>query len=169
MTGRIAGVAAAVAATVALVIVGTGAAPTVLGGVGALAVWWGLLRRRSAAITVGCAALFAALLWTGVTSGGDVSSSGLELGADGWALLAAAGAIVLAWTVGRTSVELRGDLSEAATRRLEATHVAGTTVLVGGATGIAVLPEVVTVRPSPLGLALVVFGAVTLTTALWLE
>lgn len=169
MTGRIAGVAAGLAGVVALVLVGTGAGPTIVGGLGLAVLSGGLLRRRSAAITLGCAGLFAALLWTGVAGGGTGATSGAGAGAANWAILAAAGAIVLAWTIGRTSVDLRRELSDTDTRRLEATQVAGRTLLVGGATGIALLPGTTTVRPSPLGLALVLFGAVTLTSALWLE
>lgn len=167
MTGRITGCGAGLAGLVAFVLVGTGAGPTVLGGLGVLALGGGVLRGRLGAVSVGCASLFGALLWAGVRSGG--AATGASPGAGGWAIVAAGGAIVLAWTLGRSSVELRRDLPDADTRRLESTQVAGTTVLVGGAVAIVSLPGLLTVGSSPLGLVLVVFGAVTLTTAVWLE
>ena len=106
--------------------------------------------------------MFAALLWATASPPG--AAGGL-----GPSVVAAGCAILLAWTTGRTSVQLQRDLPRADTLRLEATHVAGTTTLVCGAGSIALLPGVLTIHPSPLGLVLVAFGAIVLTAGLFLQ
>lgn len=157
MTERFTGVVAAIAAIVAFLLTGSGPRPTLVGLAGVVLLVAGVGRVRGDAITVGAGCLFAATLLAGTG------------GVEGPSVVAATAAVVVAYTVGQTSVELRTDLSGADVRRLSYTHVAGTTVLVGGAAGVVLLPSALTVRPSPLGLALVLFGAVALTAALLLE
>ncbi|AGN01935.1 hypothetical protein L593_09950 [Salinarchaeum sp. Harcht-Bsk1] len=163
MTGRLAGACATLASTIALVLVGTGTWPTLLGGAGLALLLGGLVRRRIGAVTLGCTGSFAALLFA------TASDPGTAGGLGSWSVVAAGGAIVLAWTTGRTSVQLRTELPRANTTRLEATHVAGTTVLLGAACSIALLPGVITIYPSPLGLVLVAFGAIVLSAGLFVD
>lgn len=153
MSPRVTDAGAVCAALLAFVLSGTSAPATLQGGLGVLLLLAGLRRRRRALLTVGCAGLFGATLYAGAT------------GAGGWTVVAASGAAVVAWTAGQTSVELETALPEADVRRLAFTHLAGTTALVSAAAALALVPQYLDVTPSPLGLVLVLFGAVALTTA----
>lgn len=154
MTGRLTGAVAIAAAIPAVVLVGTGPVATVVGVAGLAALVAGLAAGRGAAVTLGSAGLFAATLAAGVEGVGAPT------------VVTASGATVVAWTVGRTSVDLRSDLSGTDARRLEATHAAGTTAIVGAACAIALLPRFLSISPSPLGLVLLLGGAIALTAAL---
>jgi len=152
--GAVAGAASGAAAVAALVLAGVDAASTLaaLGGAVVL-VAAGLLAGRRGAVTVGAGGLGAA-----------VTAAGLA-GASAPAVAAGAAATVLAWTTGQTSAELRGRERDVATTGLELVHVAGTTGLVGAAAVLAVAPRALSFEPSPLGVALVLFGGVALTAA----
>jgi hypothetical protein len=142
---------ALLAALAGVVLAGVDPLSTLAGvsGVGLLAA--GLARRSRPAVTVGAASLGAAVVLGGVA------------GAGGPAVVAATAVAVLAWTAGQTSVELADNGVAARTARFELTHVAGTSVLLAAVAGATLLPRVVRVRASPLGLALVLLGAVCLT------
>lgn len=153
MSSRFTGAVAACAGLLAFVLSGTGGLSTLLGAGGVLALLGGLRLRRRGAVTLGCACLFGATVLAGVDGAGT------------WTVVTASGAAVVAWTVGQTSAELATDLQGANVSRLSFTHVAGTVALVGAAATLSLVPQYLAVTPSPLGLALVLFGAVTLTTA----
>lgn len=155
--GRLSGVAALIAAILVVVLVGTGAVPTLLGALGVVAVAAGLVSSRSRVLAVGVLAGFGAILLGGVA------------GIDAPSAVAAGVASVLAWTAGSTSIELRDEIGRTGTLRLEATHVAGTTVLVGGVGAVVLAATIVPVDASPVGLALVVFGALCIAAGLALE
>jgi len=152
--GTVTGATALLAALGGLVLAGVDGLST-LAGVGGLALLAvGLVRRTRPAVTLG-----AGCLGTAVVLGGLA-------GAERSAVVAATAAAVLAWTTGQTSVELADHGAAARTARFEVTHVAGTGLLLAAVAGVTLLPRVVRVTPSPLGLALVVLGAVCLTGAL---
>jgi len=156
--GAVAGAASGAAAVAALVLAGVDAASTLAGLGGAVVlVAAGLLAGRRGAVTAGAGGL-----------GVAVTAAGLA-GASAPALAAGAAAAVLAWTTGQASVELRRRRErDVATTRLELAHVAGTTGLVGAAAVLAVAPRALSFRPSPLGVALVLFGGVALAAAVLL-
>ncbi|WP_324755921.1 DUF7519 family protein [Haloarcula sp. GH36] len=101
------------------------------------------------------AALFAEVLLAGVQ------------GASTTTVLAAGVGTVLAWTFAHSALELRDDLGEARSRRLELSHTAGTTALVAGAAIVAaVLFRASSFELPPLALAALVLAGVALTAAL---
>lgn len=153
--GRIAAGYATGAALVAFGLAGVGTLATALGAFGLIAVAVGSIRGRVALVTAGCVVQFGAIVAGGAAGAGTAQ------------LVGAAAALVVAWTVGRTAVELRGALDSAAdSHSLEATHAAGTTAVALGAAGVAVAPTVVSVDSSPVGVALLLVGGVCLTAAL---
>lgn len=144
--------ATALLATIACVgLAGVDPLSTLAGIGGLVGVVVGLGRRTRPAVTLGCGCLGAAVVL------------GAVAGAGGPATVAATGTVLFAWTAGQTSCELADHGRTARTMRLELTHVAGTALLVGGAAGVALLPRLLRVTPSPVGLALVLLGAVCLT------
>lgn len=155
--GLAAGVASGAAGLAAVVLAGVDGASTLvaLGSVAVLVVA-GLLAGRRDGVTVGAAGLGVA-----VTAAGLAGASAPEVAA-------AAAATVVAWTTGQTAVELAGRERDAPTVSLELAHVAGTTGLVGAAAVVAVAPRALSFRASPLGVALVLFGGVALTSAVLL-
>ncbi|MFC6975058.1 hypothetical protein ACFQL1_10920 [Halomicroarcula sp. GCM10025709] len=101
------------------------------------------------------AALFGAVLLAGVQ------------GASTTTVLAGGVGTVLAWTFAHSALELRDDLGEARSRRLELSHTAGTTGLVAGAAVVAaVLFRASSFELPPLALAALVLAGVALTAAL---
>jgi len=152
--GAASGGAALVAALCAVVLAGVDGLSTLagLGGTGLLAV--GLVRRTRPAVTLGAAGLGGAVVLGGVA------------GAGGPAVAGATATAVLAWTAGQTSVELTDHGTAARTTRFEVAHLAGTSLLLGTAVGVALLPRFLRVEPSPLGTTLVLVGGVCLTGAL---
>jgi|GEM_PF-1049167 len=156
-TGWLAGGSALLAALAAPILTGTGAGSTLAGVAGLLLVGVGLARRRAGAVSLGASGLFAGTLLGGVSGVGAPS------------VVTAAAATVVAWTAGRTSIQLRNEFGGVVTVRLEAVHVAGTTVLVGGAGALVLLPGLAPIQRSPLGLVLVVVGGVAVAAALAVE
>jgi hypothetical protein len=155
--GRLAAGYATGAAVVAFVLAGVGALATVLGALGLIGIAVGAFRGRAGLVTVGSLGQFGAIVTGGVAGAGAPQ------------LVAAGGAVVVAWTVGRTATELRAALDTAAeSRRLEATHAAGTSAVTLAAAGIAIAPTVVSVEATPVGVALLLVGGICLTAALTL-
>ena len=152
--GALSGGTALVAALLGVVLAGVDPLSTLtgLGGTGLLAA--GLVRRTRPAVTLGAAGLGGAVVLGGVA------------GAGGAAVVGAAAAVVLAWTAGQTSVELADHGHAARTRRFELIQLAGTSLLLGAAAGLALAPRFLRVDPSPIGVALVLVGGVCLTGAL---
>jgi hypothetical protein len=153
--GRLAAAYATGAGVVALVLAGVGAVATALGALGLCGIAAGSLRGRASLVTVGSVGQFGAVVVGGVAGAGTAQ------------LVGAAAALVVAWTVGRTAAELRGELDGAAdTRRLEATHAAGTSAVAVGAAGVAVAPTMLSVDASPVGIGLLLVGGICLTATL---
>lgn len=139
-------------ATYALVAVGT--VTVVVGGVGVLALAAGHARRSRRLADAGTACLFCAVVVATVLGLAPVTA------------LAAAVALVLAWTFAHSAVDLRAALGSAPSHDLELAHVAGTTLLVAGAGAAAFLAFGVRLDVSPTVALAVLLGAVGLTAAL---
>lgn len=102
----------------------------------------------------------------GVALFGAVLLAGVQ-GASTATVLAGGVGTVLAWTFAHSALELRDDLGEARSRRLELSHTAGTTGLVAGAAVVAaVLFRASSFELPPLALAALVLAGVALTAAL---
>jgi hypothetical protein len=137
----------------ALAAVGT---PTVAAGsVGVLALAAGHVHRSRRLADAGAAALFVQLVVATVGGLGPTTA------------LAAAVALVLAWTFAHSAVDLRATLGTAPSGDLELAHLAGTTGIALVAAVAAVLTFGVSLGDLPPAVALaVLFGAIGLTAAL---
>lgn len=153
-TGRRSAAVALAAGGVAALLSSVTTLTTLLGlaSVAVLAV--GLRALSRPLVSVAALGLFGALL----LGGGASTRPDLTL--------AAGIATLLSWTFAQTAVDLPGSLGTAPTARLERTHVAGTTAVVG-ATGIAtyLLYGLDWGRLPPLAVACLLVGAVSLTVA----
>ena len=151
------GVAVTAVAIVALAVL-VAPAPTPLGVVlaGALLLAIGLVRRRERWLALGGSALL-----------GGVVLAGIDGRSTGW-FLAAAVPAVLAWTSGRHTVRLAGQVGRAAgTRQVELVHTIATVAVLGVGGGTAYLvAQSMSGGQSPLVLALLLVAAVAFTVAL---
>lgn len=140
-------------AAFALAAVGT---PTVaLGSVGVLALAAGHTRQSRRLVDAGVACLFAQLLGATLQGLGPTTA------------LAAAAALVLAWTFAHSAVDLRATLGTAPSGDLELAHLAGTTGLVLVAGAVAFVTFGVSLGDISPAVALAfLLGAVGLTAAL---
>lgn len=118
--------AAVAASAFTLLVVGEGRLAVLAGVAGVVATAAGVLTGRQLPVTVGAVCLFAEVLFAGGAGVGPLF------------LVAGTVAAVAAWSFGGAAVELTDAFEPGAdARSLEAVHVAGTVVLVGG-TGAAV-------------------------------
>jgi hypothetical protein len=139
-------------AAFALVAVGW---PTVLlGAVGLLALAGSLAESSRRLADAGAAALFLAVLVATLQGVGP------------FATLAAAGALVCAWTFAHAGVDLRGTLGTAPSGGLELAGLAGTAGLVAVAAAVAVLAYGVSLGADPTVALVFLAGAVGLVAAL---
>lgn len=154
-SGRTTAIAAVVAGLLPAVLAGVDAVASLVGLGSLVLLGWGVRRGSGVAVTVAAVALFGELLLAGAA------------GVDAGSLLAGASGVVLALTFGHASVDLATGAGRAPTRDHELAHVAGTSVLVGGAAAvIGLLSTVDWGQLPPLAVALLVLGAVALLAAL---
>lgn len=149
-------IAALAAAAVAALLAGVSTLTTVLGLTGVAVLAGGLWRRSRPVVTVAALCLLGATL----LGGGASARPGLTL--------LAGVATLLSWTFAQTAVDLDHALGETPTGRLERTHVAGTTALVGGCGVVTYALYVVDWgQLPPLAVACLLVGAVSLVAAFW--
>lgn len=152
--GTISGGVAVLAAASTVVLAGVEAGATLAGLAGMAILCAGLYAGRRRAVTGAACLLGTATLLAGLD------------GVPAPAVVAATGAVVVAWTLGQTSVDLAAADEATRTVRLELVHVAGTTAVGTAAGSLALAPLALDVSASPLGVVLVLFGAGTLTATL---
>lgn len=149
-------VTALAAATVAALLASVSTLTTVLGLAGVAVLTGGLWRRSRPVVTIAALCLLGATL----LAGGVSTRPGLTL--------LAGVATLLSWTFAQTVVDLDHALGESPTGRLERTHVAGTTALVGGCGVVTYALYIVEWGTlPPLAVAALLVGAVSLVVALW--
>lgn len=153
--GRLTAFASVGAALVPALLAGVDPTATAVGLASLAVLTWGLRRRSRVAVTVGAVGLFGECLLAGIAGVGAGS------------ILASGAGVVLAWTFGHASVDLRATVGAGPTRDHELAHVAGTTAIVGGV-GAAVwlLSTIDAGDPPPAAVALLVAGGVALLAAL---
>lgn len=100
---------------VAFLLAAVGPTTVGLGAVGLLVITAGYTRKSRRLADAGCAALFCEVVVATVQGLGPMTA------------LAAAVALVLAWTFGHSAIDLHATLGSAHSRDLELTHLAGTT------------------------------------------
>lgn len=153
--GRLTGLAAVGAALVPALLAGVDPTATGLGLVSLVVLALGLRRRSRVAVTVGAVGLFGEVLLAGVDGVGAGS------------ILAGGAGVVLAWTFGHASVDLRATVGAGPTRDHELAHVAGTTAAVCGLVAAIWLLSTVDAGDLPAtAVALLVAGGVALVAAL---
>lgn len=153
--GRLTGLASVGAALVPALLAGVDPTATALGLASIAVLAGGLYRRSRVAVTVGAVGLFGECLLAGVAGVGTGS------------ILAGGAGVVLAWTFGHASVDLRATVGAGPTRDHELAHVAGTTAMVGGAGAAVWLLSTVDAGDLPAAaVALFVAGGVALVVAL---
>lgn len=155
--GRLAAGGAVVAAIGAVVLAGVDGPSTLAGATGTVVLVTGVATGRGALVTAGAASLGVSVLFAGLT------------GASAPGVVGATGTLVVAWTLGQTSVALATYDPDARTAVFEYAQIAGVTVVTSAAAGVALAPGVVDVDASPVGVALVLFGGVALTATLLVD
>jgi hypothetical protein len=154
-TGQACALAAGLATAGTLFVAGIGPLSTGAALVALVALTGSWLADNGLLANLVGAALFGAVLLAGVQ------------GASTTTVLAGGVGTVLAWTFAHSALELRDDLGEARSHRLELSHTAGTTGLVAGAAVVAaVLFRASSFELPPLALAALVLAGVALTAAL---
>lgn len=123
--GLVTGTVAVGCGLAAFALAAVGLATVLLGAVGLLALAAGHAWQSRRLADAGAVALFCELLLAGIQGLGPAT------------LLAAAVALVLAWTFAHSAVDLRTTLGSAPSRDLELAHLTGTALLVGGAAAVA--------------------------------
>lgn len=153
--GRLTAGAAALAGLSAFALTGVGTLAT-LTGLAALCLLVAALYRSSRILaTLSGTGLFGELVLA--------AASGVPAGQ----LLAAGVGVLLAWTFAHSAIDLRQSVGTARSREMELAHLAGTTALVAGpGIGLYLVYSVDWGTVPPLALALLLFGAVSLTAAL---
>ncbi|SFR88101.1 hypothetical protein SAMN05216559_0445 [Halomicrobium zhouii] len=153
--GRITGGAAAMAGLSAFVLTGVDTLATLVGVASVLLLLTALGRSSRVLATLAGVGLFGELVLAAAS------------GAPAGPLLAAAVGIILSWTFAHAAIDLAESVGTAPSRDLELAHLAGTTAVVAGpAVALYLVYSVEWGSVPPLALALILFGAVSLTAAL---
>jgi len=152
--GLVTGAVAVACGVVAFVLAAVDTVTVLAGAAGILALALGYARQSRRLADTGVACLFCELLVAAVAGLGPVLA------------LAAAVALVLAWTFAHSAVDLRGSLGSAPSRDLELIHLAGTTGVVVAAAVVAFAGAGLSLGADPTVALAFLLGAVGLTAAL---